>query len=143
MKKGKNLEFNGLGFPVILVDPPFAHSDEGDVLDINYERLQRTAFEALIRKPASLSGAEVRFIRMFMEQSQNVFADLFGVDRSCVGKWESKDLEWTGMGVPAEMLLRTKMVQHLHKSVDDEMVFFEPGARKKVVGEPIELAAQG
>lgn len=141
MKKGKKFLFNGLGFPIVLINPGYKKVRGEEILDIDYEKLQRSAFEALIRKPSSLSGSELRFIRLYMEMTCNVFADYVGVDRSSVGKWEKKDLAWTGMTIAAETLVRVRMTQHLKHSIDDEMPHLEPGARKQAVGSPIELAA--
>lgn len=138
--KRKTMTFNGLGFPVVLHNVHTVETSHGKALDIDYNALQSLAFEALIRKPARLSGAEVRFIRHHMLMSQTVFADFLGVERSAVAKWEAKDLAATGMAQPTELVLRIQMVRHLRRSVDRELSFIEPGVRKKSVGKPTVLA---
>lgn len=138
--KQKNYVFNGLGFPVVLVDAPFRKTSYGPVLDVNSKRLQELVFEALIRKSARLSGAEVRFVRHYMELTQNTFADLLGVARSAVAKWESKDLGLTEMAPATETLLRIQMARHIRQSLDKAFAFIEPAVRKEETGEPLELA---
>lgn len=142
MKKEKQLVFNGLGFPITLMSPQYKEVRGETVLDIDYDRLQLTAFEGLLHKPTSFSGAELKFIRHHMEMTQNTFADFLGVDRSVVGKWEAADLEWTRMNIATETMVRIRMVQFLDRSIDKEMAAIEPGARKQDVGQPIEVVAK-
>ncbi len=141
MRKVKQLQFDGLGFPLILLNPSYKKLRGQEILDVDFDYLQQSAFAALVRKPSSFSGAELKFVRLHMAMTQNTFADFLGVDRSSVGKWEVKDLEWTGMTIPTETLVRVKMVQYFKGSIDTEMKYLEPGARKQKVGDPIMLAA--
>lgn len=140
MTQRKTISFNGLGFPVVLVNASFTDSPYGETLDINFNLLEAMVFEALIRKPTRFAGAEVKFIRHVMEMTQNVFADFLGVERSAVAKWESKDLKATGMTPATEGLLRIQMARHIKHSIDKEFPFIEPAMRKTAVGEPLELA---
>src|SRR5690606_15323339 len=112
----------------------------GEVLDIDFNRLSTEVFEALIRKPGKLSGAEVKFIRNRMGMTQNIFADFLGIDRSSVGKWEAKDLRATGMATATEILLRIQMARHVKRSIDREILHIEPATRRSGVGKMIEIA---
>ena len=138
--KQTNKIFNGLGFPIVLLKAKTKDTEYGEVLDVDFNRLSELVFEALIRKPARFSGAEVKFIRHHMELSQNVFADLLDIDRSSVGKWEAKDLKPTQMMPAVELSLRIQMTQRLRHSVDKELPFIQPGIRKNDVGKPLKLA---
>lgn len=43
----------------------------------------------LLRKPALLSGAEIRFLRKNMGYSSKGFAELLGIDKATVSRWEN------------------------------------------------------
>ena len=138
--KQTNKIFNGLGFPIVLLNAKIKNTEYGEVLDVDFNKLSELVFEALIRKPSRFSGAEVKFIRNHMELSQNVFGNMLDVDRSSVGKWEAKDLKPTQMMPAVELSLRIQMAQRLRHSVDRELPFIQPGIRKKDVGKPLKLA---
>lgn len=139
--KPKTMVFNGLGFPVVLVNVRTKETQHGEALDFNMNDLEAMVFEALIRKPARFSGAELKFVRHVMELTQAVLADLLGdVDRSAVAKWEAKDLKPTGMSAATELMVRVQMIRHLKRSLDKEFPYLEPAIRKKDVGKPLELA---
>lgn len=70
--------------------------------------LYRTIADAVIRKPARLSGAEVRYLRKYLGWSGADFARHVGVDASTVSSWENdKD----PIGTSSDRLLRL-MVAH-------------------------------
>lgn len=111
----KNNQYNGLGFPVILLGVKTKKTPFGEALDIDHEKLRRTVFRALIEKPGRFSGAEVKFIRHEMGMSQEIFADLVSSERSSVAKWEKKDLALTKMAESAEILIRIEMSNFVSK----------------------------
>ena len=136
----KNIKYEGLGFPVILMGVRTKVTKWGDVKDINYEALQRSVFDALVRKPARLAGAELKFIRHYLGFTQNVMADAIGVERSSIAKWESTGLKQTKMPGAVELVIRFHMVRKLQRSIDTEFALIEPIIRRKVVGEPVEVS---
>jgi putative transcriptional regulator len=70
--------------------------------------LHRTIAQAVIHKPARLSGAEVRYLRKYLGWSGADFARHVGVDASTVSNWENdKD----PIGSSSDRLLRL-MVAH-------------------------------
>lgn len=76
--------------------------------------LHRTIAHAILRKPARLSGAEVRYLRKYLGWSGADFARHVGVDPSTVSNWENdKD----PIGPTSDRLLRL-MVAH-SAPVDD------------------------
>jgi DNA-binding transcriptional regulator YiaG len=139
--KRKSELYNGLGFPVLLMNPRYIKTKVGWALDVNSKKLMEIAFAALIRKPGRLSGAEIKFIRHRMELTQNTFAELLQVDRSLISKWEGKDLKSTEMQGAVEGYLRIQMVKFLRKEIDKEFSFIESAIRKSEVGKPMELSA--
>lgn len=151
--------FNGLGFPLVLVNAPTKVVFGETVPDIDFDRLERIVFLDLIFKRSRISGAELRFIRHRMGLSQADFAKELNVDRTAVSKWESKDLTSTGMEPNTEAYLRSKMVRfvsksrlmleivksigsRMHESLNRTDLFLtkiEPGICSKGVGKPIKV----
>lgn len=66
-----------------------AGCDESEVVIPNIEGLHRVIAGVLVRKPARLTGAEVRFLRKFRGWGQADFAARIGVDKTTVSKWEN------------------------------------------------------
>lgn len=129
------MKFNGLGFPVLLVGVPVTADG---VPDINYNRLSDAVFDALIRKPARMTGAEVKFVRHHLNMKQADFAAWLHVERSSVAKWEGKDLKPTGMEVSTEILVRLKMAQRIKSDLDVQFPMIEPAIHRRETG-PIEI----
>src|SRR5258707_1299003 len=73
------------------------------VLDINLESFQKSVLHILARKPAPLSGAELRFIVDYLKMSTRDFAQLFGVTHAAILKWEN---EKSRMNPSTEVCLR-------------------------------------
>jgi putative zinc finger/helix-turn-helix YgiT family protein len=74
----------------------------------NVAELHRAIAHAVIQKPASLSGAEIRFLRTYLGWSGADFAAHMGFDPSTVSKWENdKD----GIGPSSDRVLRL-MILH-------------------------------
>lgn len=81
--------YEGLGFPIRLINVPMKEVFGELVLDINLGKLQRAITQALIYKKQPLIGCEVRFIRKYFEMTTTVFGEAFGVTHVAVLKWES------------------------------------------------------
>jgi putative zinc finger/helix-turn-helix YgiT family protein len=74
----------------------------------NVAELHRVIAHDVIKKPAFLSGAEVRFLRTYLGWTGADFAEHIGVDPSTVSKWENdKD----PIGMQSDRALRL-MVLH-------------------------------
>ncbi len=52
--------------------------------------LMRLIAESILLKPTSLNGAEIRFLRKNLYLKINEFAQLLGVDRVTVSRWENE-----------------------------------------------------
>lgn len=115
----KKYLFEGLGFPVLLVDVPMRQMIGEWVLDIDLNLLQINVLNALIHKLSPLSGAEVRFIRKYFALTTAEFGKQFGVTHAGVLKWEKQEDNWANMNPATEKCLRLFVLDHL-KSKDRE-----------------------
>jgi putative transcriptional regulator len=73
------------------------------------EQLHRLLAEAFIKQHRNLAPVEIRFLRKHMGHSMNVFAEIMGVTRETVSRWETGG---TPMGSAANRLLRLLVVSH-------------------------------
>ena len=87
--KKETFIYNGLGFPVLLVDVPLRKTLGEWVIDINFNKLMRIALEYLIHKKTALTPDEMRFIRKYFEMTTTAFGKSLGVSHVAVLKWES------------------------------------------------------
>ena len=118
MKETKKDTFiwEGLGFPIRLVNVPMKKVFGEWVLDINLAHFQKTVLHMLAKKPTPLIGAELRFIIDYLKMSTREFAKLFGVTHAAVLKWEN---EKSRMNPSTEVCLRLYLLNHL-KVADKE-----------------------
>lgn len=108
--KKENILWEGLGFPIRLINVPMKKVFGEWVLDINLEIFQRAVLDILVRKPSPLTGAEIRFIIDYLEMSTREFAQLFGVSHVAVLKWEN---EKSRMNPSTEVYLRLYILNYL------------------------------
>lgn len=71
--------------------------------------LMRTIAIAMIAKPSELAGAEVRFLRKFMDETIEQFARKLGVDRSHLSRVENGSL---GISKQMDRLVRALVLLH-------------------------------
>lgn len=138
--KRKTVKFNGFGFPVILVNAPMKIEQGEEIPDVNFNRIQDSLFQALLLKPSRLSGAEVKFLRHYLELTQDAFSKTVKVERSLVSKWETKDLKATGMSPHIEIFLRLKLAKLKNQNIERNFSVGEPATDAKGVGKPIEIS---
>lgn len=65
--------------------------------------LQHLLALAIAEKPCRLEGLEVRFLRKHVGLTQQELAELIGVDKTTVSKWENEEAE---IGAQSERLIR-------------------------------------
>lgn len=106
----KTFIFEGLGFPIVLINAPWKKILGEWVLDINFKKLQHFVLKSLIHKLIPLSGSELRFIRKFLEMTTTDFGKLFGVSHAAVIKWEN-DKSQVNLGT--EVCIRLYVLDHL------------------------------
>lgn len=88
-KIAKKFEYEGFGFPIMLLNVPLVNIRGIDVPDIDYNLLQKAVLLYLCQKETPLSGNEVRFIRQYLEMTYTQFAKTFGVTHAVVIHWEA------------------------------------------------------
>lgn len=125
MNSENSAVYSGLGFPIKVINPRYIEFRGEKILDVNPKKLMKTVFKAVINKPARLSGSEVKFLRGFMEMTQEDFANLIGVDRTLISKWQDKKEAFTGMDVQKEVILRAQCASFLHKKDSFKKDFFD------------------
>ena len=110
------------GFEVLLVDVPMKEVRGEWVPAINANHLRTAVLAGLTTKPGPLSGAEVRFVRHWMEHTTTEFGELLGVTHAAVLKWEKKGQHPTGMNRATEFRLRVLILERLPESVQNQIV---------------------
>lgn len=113
MKKETKIEsfvYEGLGFPIRLINVPMRKVFGEWVMDINFNFLQKIVLHMLARKPNPLSGDELRFIMGYLEMPTRGFAKLFDVTHVAVLKWLKEDAK---MNPNTEICLRLYLLDYL------------------------------
>lgn len=129
---GRKIEtfiYEGLGFPVELIDCPMKKMLGEWVIDINMAALQRFVFQGLIHKPFPLTGKEIRFMRKFLKISTTEFGDNLGVSHATVVKWET---EQTHIGASQETYIRMLFCECFK---DNELLRLYKEIRPKMLAE--------
>lgn len=116
MKKkiAKQFEYDGLGFPVILLNFPMTEVRGIQVPDIDYNLLQRNILLVLCQKPFPLTGNEMRFIRQFLQMTYTDFAKKFGVTHASVIHWEKSRNAFAKISPTTELCIRLHILDVLH-----------------------------
>ena len=92
-RKQETFVYEGLGFPVELINCPMKKILGEWIIDINLVSLQRFVFQGLIHKPQPLTGKELRFMRKFLEMTTTEFGEKLGVSHAAIVKWEKEQAQ--------------------------------------------------
>jgi hypothetical protein len=84
-KKVKNYVYSGLGFPVVLATVELREHGKDQFPMINNRKLQDAVFDFLIDHPVRLTGAQIAFIRKYMELTQGGGCQDAGLNRTRPG----------------------------------------------------------
>lgn len=109
MKKNtlaKIFEYDGLGFPITLLNFPLVKVRGVVVPNIDYNILQKNVLLALSSKPHPLTGNEVRFIRQYLQMTYTEFANRFGVTHASVIHWEKSKNTFAKILPTTELCIR-------------------------------------
>lgn len=112
-RKKETFIYEGLGFPIKLIDTPMKKVFGEWVIDIDMTALQEFVFKRLLHKSYPLRGREVRFMRKFLEMSTTEFGKKLGVSHATVVKWEK---EQTRMSPMQESYIRMFLFEFLKDS---------------------------
>jgi|ERR1700722_490619 len=99
-KKVKHYTDNSLGFPVQLSDVTFVKIRGEWVPKLDYPRMTDRVLSVLSRLHRSLTGNEVKFVRLHFALPQTSFGAIFGISGPAVHKWErrgdrSTEMQWS------------------------------------------------
>jgi DNA-binding transcriptional regulator YiaG len=108
--KRESFIYEGLGFPIRLINVPMKKIFGEWAMDINFNILQKNVLHMLAGKPTSLSSDELRFIMGYLEMSTRQFANLFDVTHVAVLKWLKGDAK---MNPNTEICLRLYLLDYL------------------------------
>lgn len=87
-KREETFVYEGLGFPIQLIDAPMKKVFGEWIIDVDMIALQKFVFKDLMHKSYSLTGKQIRFMRKFLEISTIELGRKLGVPRAAVVKWE-------------------------------------------------------
>lgn len=109
-KKKKTFIFEGLGFPIKLMNVPMKKECGDWYIDINMNKLMLVVLEALAHKPVALTKNELNFIRSYLKMTSTEFGKTFGVSHAAVLKWESGK---NRISPALEICIRLYILDHL------------------------------
>ncbi len=109
--KKETIIYNGLGFPIRLVDVTMKKMFGDWVIDIDMTELQLVVLRALVYKPVRLSKEELKFIRHFLTMTTTEFGKIFGVRHSAVVQWENGT---RNLSPSIELCIRLYVFNNLH-----------------------------
>lgn len=108
----KKLIWEGLGFPILLIGFPIKKIGNEKFPDVNMKDIQEKAFHSLMMKEIRLTGSELKFIRTYLQLTQQEFSKAINSrDRSSVSQWEQKKDKLTGMDLNTEIMVRLFMAK--------------------------------
>lgn len=128
-RKKETFIYEGLGFPIELIDTPMKKVFGEWVIDIDLDALQTFVFKGLIHKPYPLTGREIRFMRKFLEMSTTEFGENLGVTHAAVVKWEKEQAKVSPM---QETYIRMFLFESLK---DQELINVFKEIRPKMLAE--------
>ena len=126
-RKKETFIYEGLGFPIKLIDTPMKKVYGEWVIDIDMNALQLFVFKELIHKPVPLTGKEMRFMRKFLEISTTDFGEKLGVSHATIVKWEKEQakvgpLQETYIRMFFLECLKDNELLSLYKEIKPEML---------------------
>lgn len=107
-------EYDGLGFPVILINCPIVDVRGVVVPDVDYNILQKSVLLGLCRKPVPFTGNEVKFIRQYLQMNYSEFAKQFGVTHASIIHWEDSANHFAKIQPTTELCIRLHVLDVLH-----------------------------
>jgi DNA-binding transcriptional regulator YiaG len=123
--KKETFIFNGLGFPLELIDCPMKKALGEWVIDINLNALQLLVFKGLIHKPSPLSGGEFRFMRKFMDLTTEELGKKLAVSHAAVVNWEKEQSKISPVQDIYMRMLSMGFLKDMEKDMEINSIFEE------------------
>ena len=108
-----------------LLNVPLIQARGEWIPSVNQKKLQSLVIEALVVKPARLTGNQVRFIRQVNQMTLEQFAERFDVTHPAVLKWEKTKNAITGMTWTTEKDIRLFALNALNPRAQQFMTVYE------------------
>lgn len=108
--------FTGFGFPVRLKNVTMITDNSYTYADIEDHKLEKKVLLKLAKSDQALTGAQLKYIRQFLEYTIRDFANLLGVTHPTIIKWQEKRQERTGMNYSTEILVKSALLIRLTKN---------------------------
>lgn len=115
-KKVKRFTYEGLGFPIVLVNVTLVKKRSVWTPAIDYNKLQKGVLIALTHKPVALTGNEVHFIRTYFEMTLENFGKHFGLTHAAVLNWEKSGNRPAKVNPTTELCMRLFILEKLNES---------------------------
>jgi len=115
-KKVKRFVYEGLGFPIALVNVSVVKKRGVWTPAVNYSKLQKEVLLALVHKTVALTGNEIHFIRTHFEMTLESFGKNFGVTHVAVLTWEKMNNKPAKINPATELCIRLFILDKLHTS---------------------------
>jgi DNA-binding transcriptional regulator YiaG len=112
-------KYHGCGFPVTISNAPLKAFRDDWVLDMDLEAVDKRVAMLLMESEYSLTGAQVKFLRTFLEMNQRDFAEIVDVTHAAVVKWEATKNHQTKMDTNTERFLRIFIMRRLGLSAGE------------------------
>ncbi len=137
----KRFVYDGFGFDVVIRNVPMVKVRGAWTPKIDYTKLARDVVLALAHKPVRLTGAEIRFIRLYFEMTLEAFGKRFAVSHPAVMKWEGAGIRAPALKWPVEKDIRLFVLDQLQvKASDFKSAYEHLRAEAKASAKPVEMS---
>lgn len=106
-------EYEGCGFSITILNAPMRKIAGHWALDIDSHLIDRQVVLHLAKQSTRLTGAQLKFFRLWMGATLRDLAARLGVSHVAIHKWEERKAKATGMDINNERVLRAIMFLEL------------------------------
>lgn len=112
--KKEKFIYHGTGFPVILMNFPFKKIGKNEILDCDIEQLDLAIAKLVLLKPALLTGSELKFLRILVNESMEKFSSHFNNAPSTIKNWEDRKDKPVSTSFEIDFAIRSAVAAILH-----------------------------
>ncbi len=105
-KKAKRFIYEGLGFPMVLLNVSLVKKRDVWTPAIDYNKLQKRVLFALAQKHSAMTGNEIHFVRAYFEMTLENFGKHFGVTHVAVLTWDKMGDKQARINPTTELYIR-------------------------------------
>lgn len=116
--------FDGLGFPIVLLNVPMVRIRGELTPDINYNKLQKAVLLLLCHKKSPLTGNEIKFIRKYFALTTKDFGHIIGYTHSAILKWETHENQIARMTPTTEFYLRLYVLNYIQNKQSNLKILY-------------------